>query len=262
MSESAGTSRSVKALRGIRDQITDAELRMLEAHFLAPAQRITSSELATAAGYDDFRPANKIYSNLGRKLREELGIRTAPGAIRASSFLNVVGKTQDGRFFLFELKAPVFEALREIGWFDDSEFDGARKGSLVEKAALEGGLRTALRRHRHREQSLRRAKLRAVLGECRKLLCEVPGCGFDFSARYGALGKEFAEVHHLQPLADGDRPRVTTLSDLAVVCSNCHSMIHRDAGFRTMKEVGAAIRRRSNKDLQPTAAGAISRRRG
>lgn len=215
---------------------------MLEAHFLAPAQRITSSELAAAAGYQDFRPANKIYSNLGRKLREQLGIRTAPGAIRATSFLNVVGKTLDGRFFVFELKAPVVEALRELGWFDDSEFDSATSGALVAKAALEGRLRTAIRRHRHREQSLRRAKLRAVLRATGKLVCEIPGCAFDFSARYGALGKEFAEVHHLQPLAGSDDPRITTLDDLAVVCSNCHSMIHRDAGFRTLEEIGATIR--------------------
>lgn len=234
---------------------------MLEAHFLAPAQRITSSEIAAAAGYGDFRPANTIYSNLGRKLREQLGIKTAPGAIRATSFLNVIGKTHDGRFFVFELKAPMVEGLRKLGWFDDSEFDGATSGSLVAKAALEGKLRTALRRHRHREQSLRRAKLRAVLGASGKLVCEVPGCTFDFSARYGVLGREFAEVHHLQPLADGEPPRITTLDDLAVVCSNCHSMIHRDAGFRTLSEVGATIRRPSNRDWQPSP-GTASRRRG
>jgi predicted HNH restriction endonuclease len=251
-----------KALRAIREQITEAELRMLEAHFLAPAQRITSSELAAAAGYGDFRPANKIYSDLGRKLREQLGFKTAPGAIRATSFLNVVGKTDDGRFFVFELKPAMVAGLRSVGWFDDSEFDGAASGALVAKAGVEGGIRTALRRHRHREQSLRRAKLRAVLGVSGKLVCEVPGCTFDFSARYGMLGKEFAEVHHLQPLAEGDQPRITTLDDMVVVCSNCHSMIHRDAGFRTLAEVGAAIRRRSNKDLQPAAAGEIMRRRG
>jgi predicted HNH restriction endonuclease len=35
-------------------------------------------------------------------------------------------------------------------------------------------------------------------------------------------------VHHKQQLKDTDQPRETKLSDLAVVCANCHMMIHAD----------------------------------
>jgi 5-methylcytosine-specific restriction protein A len=53
-------------------------------------------------------------------------------------------------------------------------------------------------------------------------------CGFNFSRKYGTIGENFAEVHHIIPLSEvrGDRstdPR----KDLVIVCSNCHSMLHR-----------------------------------
>jgi hypothetical protein len=59
-----------------------------------------------------------------------------------------------------------------------------------------------------------------------RVFCEV--CSFDFSRKYPQmLGEGFIEVHHLSPLFDRDEPLRTTLSDLLMVCSNCHRMIHR-----------------------------------
>ena len=85
----------------------------------------------------------------------------------------------------------------------------------------EGELLFALHR-RHERKSARRKK-RAVLSSAGCLACEV--CGFDFAATYGALGENYAECHHKKPLADGKR--VTRLADLAIVCANCHRMLHR-----------------------------------
>jgi predicted HNH restriction endonuclease len=103
----------------------------------------------------------------------------------------------------------------------------------VELAALEGAERMALVRHRKREQFLRDAKVAEArkLGNGR-LKCEVPGCGFDFEAAYGELGRDYAQVHHLKPLGDRTTPSETKLTDLAVVCANCHAMIHRGGKCR------------------------------
>ncbi|MCP9491884.1 MAG: HNH endonuclease, partial [Solirubrobacteraceae bacterium MAG38_C4-C5] len=48
---------------------------------------------------------------------------------------------------------------------------------------------------------------------------------FDFFRRYGDCGRGFAECHHVRPLNEGGRE--TLIEDLAVVCANCHRMIHR-----------------------------------
>jgi 5-methylcytosine-specific restriction protein A len=62
--------------------------------------------------------------------------------------------------------------------------------------------------------------------------CKCQACGFDFVSAYGELGDNFAEVHHLNPLSE--RPSeewtkeiLSSVADVAVLCANCHRMIHR-----------------------------------
>lgn len=115
-------------------------------------------------------------------------------------------------------------------------------GDDAEVSAFEGTQRGYFRMHRHREARLRRAKIaEAMKRNGGRLTCEVPGCGFDFLARYGLIGKGYAHVHHLVELrtasADGRR---TKLSELAIVCANCHAMIHVDGKCRALNELIAA----------------------
>ena len=57
------------------------------------------------------------------------------------------------------------------------------------------------------------------------LYCEV--CGFDFKKVYGFRGDGFIEGHHKHPISQSDGAVTTTIADIAMVCSNCHSMLHR-----------------------------------
>ena len=57
------------------------------------------------------------------------------------------------------------------------------------------------------------------------LACEV--CGFDFHATYGELGRDYAECHHTKPISTMQPGDTTKLADLAIVCANCHRMLHR-----------------------------------
>jgi hypothetical protein len=102
--------------------------------------------------------------------------------------------------------------------------------------ALEGELRRRMVTHRFRERELRDSKLQDARQRhpAGRLCCEVPGCGFDFQEVYGELGAGFAHVHHLQPLKDVVGTVRTQLGDLAVVCPNCHAMIHRGGECRSL----------------------------
>ncbi len=107
-----------------------------------------------------------------------------------------------------------------------------------EITAVEGELRVALVRHRRREQKLRLAKIaQALQAGTGRLRCEVPGCGFEFLEVYGEIGRDYAQVHHLRSLADRKAPSETKLTDLAVVCANCHAMIHRGGECRSLNEL-------------------------
>jgi len=63
--------------------------------------------------------------------------------------------------------------------------------------------------------------------------CTCKVCLFNFKEKYGIWGENFIEVHHIRPLGTLTTGQITTnpKTDLVVVCSNCHKMIHRKKGI-------------------------------
>jgi hypothetical protein len=98
--------------------------------------------------------------------------------------------------------------------------------------ADEGRRRLVSHYARERNRRLREGKVEQVTRDGRPLQCEV--CRFDFEESYGALGEGYCEVHHLTPLAKTSTSGRTRLEDLAIVCSNCHRMIHRGGLCRSL----------------------------
>jgi 5-methylcytosine-specific restriction enzyme A len=114
-----------------------------------------------------------------------------------------------------------------------------------EVEASEG--RLLYRMHRSRERSGRlvdRLKARAVAAG--ELHCTI--CAFDFARTYGPLGEGFIEAHHVVPLAAAGQT-TNRVADLILVCSNCHSMLHRRRRWATPDELRAILaRHRLNRD--------------
>jgi 5-methylcytosine-specific restriction enzyme A len=98
----------------------------------------------------------------------------------------------------------------------------------------EGGI--ALRAHlrRERDPKLRRKKIADTKRRGLPIACEV--CTFDFGRRYGSHGLGYIECHHRIPLHVTGETR-TRLADLALLCSNCHRMIHRTKQWLTVEEL-------------------------
>lgn len=119
-----------------------------------------------------------------------------------------------------------------------------------EFSAPEG--RLLMRRHRARERNkgLRKKKIESVVRRGGTLACEA--CGFDFEAVYGDRGAGYIECHHVVPLHEAGEGR-TKLSDLALICANCHRMIHRRVPWPTPAELRATVEER-----RATAGGGAS----
>ncbi|MCC6190309.1 MAG: HNH endonuclease [Anaerolineales bacterium] len=100
---------------------------------------------------------------------------------------------------------------------------------------LEGRLLARLHTVRERNPALVERKKRLVLSQTGRLACEV--CSFDFAIVYGRLGHGFAECHHLVPLSELDGTRAVLPEDLAVVCANCHRMLHRSRPMISVLEL-------------------------
>jgi len=73
-----------------------------------------------------------------------------------------------------------------------------------------------------------------------RLYCEI--CKFDFSEKYGELGIDFIEGHHIIPVSEMKLGDKTKVEDIAIVCSNCHSMIHRKKPWLTREKLKRIIK--------------------
>lgn len=105
---------------------------------------------------------------------------------------------------------------------------------LDDYSAPEGRLLMSRHKRRERNKGLRKKKIAAVLKQGGTLACEA--CGFDFEEVYGDRGSGYIECHHVVPLHEAGEGR-TKLSDLALICANCHRMIHRSAPWPTPEEL-------------------------
>jgi 5-methylcytosine-specific restriction protein A len=103
--------------------------------------------------------------------------------------------------------------------------DGAEVVTLADMTADETKRRLVSHYRIDRSGPIRTAKVKAFKHQHGNVYCE--NCAFDFEEKYGERGKGFIEVHHTQQLAALLPNVVTRLTDLMLLCSNCHRMIHR-----------------------------------
>lgn len=57
--------------------------------------------------------------------------------------------------------------------------------------------------------------------------CRCRVCEFDFEKTYGPVGKEYIEVHHIDPISNHEDEHEIEVDKLVCLCANCHAMAHR-----------------------------------
>lgn len=90
-------------------------------------------------------------------------------------------------------------------------------------------------RHRRIERNSEAAKkAKQILGT----RCQ--GCELSFDNIYGDIGSGFIEAHHKIPLSslkEGMQTKLNPEQDFAVLCSNCHRMVHKTKPILTIEEL-------------------------
>ena len=93
--------------------------------------------------------------------------------------------------------------------------------AIENETHIEGGTSLKLVNYFERNPELRLEAIRIHGTTCM-------ACGFNFKSKYGEHGKNFIEVHHINPVSRNLKKQpVNPKTDMVVVCSNCHRMIHR-----------------------------------
>lgn len=108
-----------------------------------------------------------------------------------------------------------------------------------ESAFPEG--RESFKAHRHLERDGKMPRMAKAkrLAETGKLECDV--CQMDFHRVYGKLGLGFIEAHHTTPVSKLNGTVKTKVSDLALVCSNCHRMLHRGTNLLSIEQLKVLV---------------------
>jgi 5-methylcytosine-specific restriction protein A len=180
-----------------------------------------------------FRNTNSVYLKLQNFKAVDpnypgVGMRAGAGERERDVWDRFAGHPEE----LVTAAGAIREAARELAdgtdkFVAESDYDaGVIEGQLI------------VRLHRARERRRSGDKKRAVLRAVGHLACEA--CGFDFQLAYGELGTGFAECHHKLPLSEGMRR--TRLADLAIVCANCHRMLHRRSPWLSIEELRELVR--------------------
>lgn len=140
------------------------------------------------------------------------------------------------------LTAQTANMLQDL-WYDDAYTPQTAQDYLEftedDNAYAEGRVVVRTLRERQRSRYLvERAKTQRKVHEGR-LICEV--CGFDFTEVYGI---EYIEAHHTEPIGALQGETYNTTSDLAMLCANCHRVIHSQTPPLTVDELRAIVQAR------------------
>jgi predicted HNH restriction endonuclease len=109
----------------------------------------------------------------------------------------------------------------------------------VDNFFYEGNKEVSLHLHTERNPNLVKAKKRQFIANNKSLFCEA--CNFNFEDYYGSHGANYAQAHHLKPLSELKEKTLINLRDLVLLCSNCHSMIHRYRPWLTIEQLKQII---------------------
>jgi hypothetical protein len=145
---------------------------------------------------------------------------------------NEVYESDGSRTFCIEFELSCKEDKESPAFINN--FDNAYE----EMVSIEGKTKYVRHKTRERNPQIIRAKKNEFLTKHGKLFCEA--CGFDFHDTYGERGNGFIECHHNIPLHEEDE-RITKTSDLSLLCSNCHRMIHCKKEWITVDDLKKLI---------------------
>jgi 5-methylcytosine-specific restriction protein A len=120
------------------------------------------------------------------------------------------------------------------------------KGDFQENIETEGEFpegKVIERMHKSRERNSRAVKIAKenFIKIHKKLFCQV--CDFDFEDKYGRLGKNFIEGHHIIPISEMAPDHKTRPQDIVMLCSNCHRMIHKKRPWLTITNLSSILKK-------------------
>jgi predicted HNH restriction endonuclease len=231
-------SQYAAGLSAIQDRMSDAQRRILVAHYNSPHRTNYAKALARLAGIKSGHgTVNLEYWRLAELFCNATGNKPDVRPNGKRRWWSVWHQGYQTRYgFLWEMLAPVAEAMEMLGWhLDGQQYVAPDENPLASMGSggtgWEGAVFKVTVNKYERDREARDKCIRHYGHGCAV-------CGFEFSRTYGPLADGFIHVHHIKPLSEiGERYKVDPIADLRPVCPNCHAVIHLGGQTRTIDEV-------------------------
>jgi len=138
---------------------------------------------------------------------------------------------------------PKNETHSVLGKTGGLKTDKAIKTKDLEELFLEGKSKGSFKFHTQRERNPRVIEnAKQIAKESGNLFCAA--CGFNFAKVYGERGEGYIEGHHTKPISKMKKQgEETMVKDIALVCSNCHRMLHRTWPLITVDKLKRLIKK-------------------
>lgn len=204
---------------------TNATLRPLSARILHSDETINLAERFTNIANDikELSKLAKAYPAIAKAIeqhRQAVRAGVNDSMIRTSAD-TVIG-LQAAEFGASNIAAVTTIAALPPSPFEDEDVKGK-----------EGRVLTRLHSYRERDRTLVKKAKKLFKLKNSRLFCEC--CGFEAQTFYGARGEDRIQAHHRRAVEELLPDSVTTAEDLAMVCPNCHDIIHAERPWLTVE---------------------------
>ena len=239
-------------LTKLKGELSDAQLTIFQTQYAAPGRAVTSQELRSSLGYKGIAASNGAYGTLGKLLAGHINFSVSDRPENRPGWWRTLS-TGDGAgdHFTWIMRPQLADALVSVGIVDASnsgliDAPDVDLPALVSQVATEGRKQLVFHLRRERNRGLVKSKKAAASS----LDCEI--CGFSSLRVYGI---DYCEAHHLQPLSEYDSEAETTMDDLALVCGNCHRIVHSRFPPLSLDDVRSLIAKNAEQDAALKSQG-------
>ena len=223
-----------------RGETSTSELIDLLTDLLHPA----GEDLKILEGRNDTKFSQKVRNLVSHDTLTRRGIAEVVGTKKSSTVFSITDKGkklyEDQKDNLASLFSFQLEKTHKIL---SGMAEGRRVTVLTDETMIsEGRIEMVKKYAKKRSKALRDA---AVKYYTRNGHIECCACSLEFSSHYGAIGKNYIEIHHLNPICEYDGEVRLDLDEaireLRPLCANCHRVVHLHNPILSIQAVQDAL---------------------
>lgn len=216
----------------------DLDIAIFQTLYAFEGKYAYASQVGRILGYQSKAPQGLLNLEIGRyakRIAQDYDINFTARSTKKFKYWDLFfNGWDDDKFFVWQLKPELAEALKETGLTADVPFPDEIP-SEEQQILFEGAKRTITVNAYERNSKARDLCIKHYGSNC--IVCD-----FDFEKKFGEHGKGFIHVHHVTPLADiREHYEVNPIEDLRPVCPNCHAMLHRADPPLTIEELKSIL---------------------